>query len=296
MELRTGILTDVRLGVDTWPADGYLPEAEMMTFQGPGGRDVHTIVYRPFNRDFAGPEGQLPPYVVNVHGGPTSQAFPAMSLGIAYFSSRGIGVIDVNYGGSTGYGREYRNRLRGQWGVVDVEDTVAAVQGLVAAGLADPARLAISGGSAGGFTVLAALTGTDVFACGVSYYGIADLTKLLENTHDFESQYPFGLIGPYPSPLYADRSPLNNVDGLSCPVLLLQGLLDPVVPPEQAELFRDAMVRKGIPHAYLLFPDESHGFRQAANQIASREAELSFYGQVLGFETPDVPQLELWRP
>ena len=296
LELRTGILTDIRLGVDSWPDDGYLPEAELMTFAGPVGRDVHTIVYRPLNRDFAAPSGELPPYVVNVHGGPTSQAFPAMSLGIAYFTSRGIGVIDVNYGGSTGYGREYRNRLRGQWGVVDVEDTVAAVQGLVEAGLADPARLAISGGSAGGFTVLAALTGTDVFACGVSYFGIADLTKLLENTHDFESQYPFGLIGPYPSPLYAERSPLTNVDGLSCPVLLLQGLLDPVVPPEQAELFRDAMVRKGIPHAYLLFDDESHGFRQAANQIVSREAELSFYGQVLGFDTPDVPRLELWRP
>lgn len=296
LELTTGALSDVRLGADSAPEAGCLSEAELMTFAGPAGREVHAVVYRPQNQDFSAPDGELPPFVVNVHGGPTAQAVPAMSLGIAYFTSRGIGVIDVNYGGSTGYGRDYRNRLRGQWGVVDVEDTVAAVRGLIDAGLADPRRVAISGGSAGGFTVLAALTGTKVFACGVSYFGIADLTKLLENTHDFESQYPFGLIGPYPSPLYAERSPLTNVDGLSCPVLLLQGLLDPVVPPEQAELFRDAMVAKRIPHAYLAFPDESHGFRQAANQIAAREAELSFYGQVLGFETPGIPTLELWRP
>lgn len=296
LELSDGTLTDIRLGVDDWPEDRYLSEAELMSFQGPDGRPVHTIVFRPHNDDFEAPDGELPPYVVTVHGGPTTQSVPAMSPGIAYFTSRGIGVIDVNYGGSTGYGREYRDRLRGQWGVVDVEDTVAAVHGLVAAGLADPARVAISGGSAGGFTVLAALTGTDVFGCGVSYYGIADLTKLLENTHDFESQYPFGLIGPYPSPLYTDRSPLTNVGRLSCPVLLLQGLLDPVVPPEQAELFRDAMISKGIPHAYLAFPDESHGFRQPANQITAREAELSFYGQVFGFEPPGVPVLELWRP
>ncbi|HEX2902151.1 MAG TPA: prolyl oligopeptidase family serine peptidase [Jatrophihabitans sp.] len=296
LELREGILTDVRLGVDTWPDNRYLPEAELRTFDGPGGRPVHAILYRPANDDFTAPDGELPPYVVTVHGGPTDHAVPALNPSIAYFTSRGIGVLDVNYGGSTGYGRTYRNRLRGQWGVVDVEDTVAAVRGLVAAGLADPARIAISGGSAGGFTVLAALTSTDVFACGASYYGIADLTKLLEHTHDFESQYPLGLIGPYPSPAYTERSPLSHVDELSCPVLLLQGLLDPVVPPEQAELFRDAMLAKGIAHAYLAFPDESHGFRQAANQIAAREAELSFYGQVMGFQPPGVPVLPLWRP
>ena len=298
LELSTGRLTDVRLSVDEVPDERYLPMPELMTFPGPGGRAVHAIVYRPANADFEATAEELPPYLVTVHGGPTTQSKPALDLEVAYFTSRGIGVLDVNYGGSTGYGREYRDRLKGQWGVVDVEDTVAAVQGLVARGLADPARLAIAGGSAGGFTVLAALTGTDVFACGTSYFGVADLMKLFEHTHDFESRYLVGLVGPLPEAgeLYRSRSPLYNVAGLSCPVLLLQGLKDPVVPPEQAELFRDAMVAKGIPHAYLTFANESHGFREADSQIRSREAELSFYGQVFGFTPPGVPELELWRP
>lgn len=298
LRLSTGELTDVRLAVDSIPDERYLPAPELRTFTGKDDRDVHAVVYRPANPDFTAPEGELPPYLVTVHGGPTSHVLPVLNLDAAYFTSRGIGVVDVNYGGSTGYGREYRDRLKGQWGVVDVEDTVAAVQGLVAAGLADPARVAIAGGSAGGFTVLAALTGTEVFGCGSSYFGVADLMKLVEHTHDFESQYLFGLVGPMPeaAELYRTRSPLSNVDGLSCPVLLLQGLQDPVVPPEQAELFRDAMVAKGIPHAYLTFAEESHGFRQAESQIRSREAELSFYGQVFGFTPPDVPVLELWRP
>jgi dipeptidyl aminopeptidase/acylaminoacyl peptidase len=298
LDLRDGRLDDVRLSVSAVPEAGYLPVGELMTFPGPSGREVHTVVYRPTNPDFTGLPGELAPFVARAHGGPTDHVSTQLSLPAAYFTSRGIGVVEVNYGGSTGYGREYRERLRGQWGVVDVEDTVAAVRGLVEAGIADGRRLAVEGGSAGGFTVLAALTGTDVFACGVSYFGVADLNKLLEHTHDFESQYPFGLVGPLPeaAELYASRSPLHNVDGLSCPVLLLQGLLDPVVPPEQAELFRDALLRKGIPHAYLAFEGESHGFRRAENQIAAREAELSFYGQVLGFETPDVPVLQLWRP
>jgi len=298
LDLASGELTEVRLGVDNLPDQRYLPLPELKTFSGPGGRPVHAIDYPPTNPDHTAPAGELPPYLVTVHGGPTSHDRPVMSLDIAYFTSRGIGVLDVNYGGSTGYGREYRDRLKGQWGVVDVEDTVAAIQGLVAEGSADPGRLAISGGSAGGFTVLASLTGTDVFACGTSYYGVADLLKLWEHTHDFESKYLVGLVGPVPEALdrYRERSPLNNVAGLSCPVLLLQGLEDPVVPPEQAESFRDALVAKGIPHAYLAFAEESHGFRQAANQITSRESELSFYGQVFGFTPPDVPVLELWRP
>jgi dipeptidyl aminopeptidase/acylaminoacyl peptidase len=214
---------------------------------------------------------------------------------IAFFTSRGLGVVVVNYGGSTGYGREYRERLRGQWGIVDVEDTVTALQGLVAAGLADPSRLAIRGGSAGGWTVLAALTRTDVFACGTSYYGVAELLDFAQDTHDFESRYLDGLVGPLPASrdVYVARAPLNHVDDLSCPVLLLQGLDDPVVPPSQSELFRDALVRKGIPHAYLAFEGESHGFRMAATVIACLEAELSFYGQVLGFSVPGVPALPL---
>jgi dienelactone hydrolase len=298
LELATGELTDLRLTSDELPPAAYLPDALPMTFTGPGGRDVHAFVYPPTSPDFSPPEGELPPYVAFVHGGPTAHVSPSVNPLICYLTSRGMGVVDVNYGGSTGYGRAYRDRLRSQWGVVDVEDTVAAVRGLVDAGMADGDRLAIQGGSAGGWTVLAALTGTEVFACGVSYFGVAELVKFAEQTHDFESRYLDGLIGPLPEalPLYESRAPLNNVDGLSCPVLLLQGLDDPVVPPAQSEMFRDAMVAKGIPHAYLAYPGESHGFRRAETQIHAREAELSFYGQVLGFETPGIPELELWRP
>jgi dienelactone hydrolase len=298
VDLATGELTVLRLTNDELPPVGYLPEARPMTFTGPGGRDVHTVVYPPSNPDFRAPEGELPPYVAFVHGGPTSRVSPLVNLAVSYLTSRGMGVVDVNYGGSTGYGRAYRERLRGQWGVVDVEDTVAAVRGLAEQGLADGDRLAIQGGSAGGWTVLSALTGTDVFACGVSYFGVAELVKFAQDTHDFESRYLDGLIGPLPEalPLYEARAPLSKVDGLSCPVLLLQGLDDPVVPPAQAEMFRDALVAKGIPHAYLAYPGESHGFRRAETQVNAREAELSFYGQVLGFETPGIPTLELWRP
>jgi dipeptidyl aminopeptidase/acylaminoacyl peptidase len=261
-------------------------------------RDVHATVYPPRNPDFTAPEGELPPFVAFVHGGPTAHAQASLNLAYAFYTSRGIGVVDVNYGGSTGYGREYRNRLRGQWGVVDVEDVIACVQGLAAEGSADLARLGIEGGSAGGWTVLAALTGSDVFAAGVSLYGVADLTALAEFTHDFESRYTDGLVGPLPDAqaLYDERSPLKHIDQLSTPVLLLQGLDDPVVPPAQSERFRDGLLAKGIPHAYVAFEGESHGFRKTETRIRAREASLSFYGQVLGFEVPGVPVLQLWRP
>ncbi|MGI8667103.1 MAG: prolyl oligopeptidase family serine peptidase [Jatrophihabitans sp.] len=298
LELDSGELSEVRLGLDSLPNRDYLPEAVPMTFAGPAGREVHTLVYQPRNPDFQAPEGELPPFVAFVHGGPTAHVSPSVNLPVSYFTSRGIGVIDVNYGGSSGYGRAYRERLRGQWGVVDIEDTVAAVQGLAAAGLADGNRLAIEGGSAGGWTVLSALTRTEVFACGASYFGVAELVEFVKHTNDFESRYLDGLIGPLSESLQLsrERAPLSHVDGLSCPVLLLQGLDDPVVPPRQAEMFRDAMVAKGIPHAYLAYAGESHGFRRLQSQIESREAELSFYGQVLGFEPPGIPLLELWRP
>jgi dipeptidyl aminopeptidase/acylaminoacyl peptidase len=297
IDLSTREVTDIRSSIETIPDAEYLPQGESRTFQGPE-REVHAIVYAPRNPEFDGLDGELPPYVAFVHGGPTAHVAPALNPVFAYFTSRGIGVIDVNYGGSSGYGREYRNRLRGQWGIVDVEDTVAAVRGLADAGLADPARLAIEGGSAGGWTVLAALTSSDVFACGASYYGVAELELFVAETHDFESRYIDGLIGPLPEALdlYRTRAPVNNVDGLSCPVLLLQGLSDPIVPPSQAERFRDAMVRKGIPHAYLAYEGESHGFRKLETQVNARESELSFYGQVLGFTPPGIPELELWRP
>jgi len=293
LDLGTGALEDVRLGVDALPDAAYLPLAESRTFTA--ARDVHTFVYPPRNPDFEAPEGELPPYIAFVHGGPTSRVSAAVSLTVAYFTSRGIGVVDVNYGGSTGYGRDYRERLRGQWGVVDVEDTIAAVLGLADAGLADRTRLAIRGGSAGGWTVLSALTRSGVFAAGASYYGVAELSQFALDTHDFESRYLDGLIGTLPgaAKLYESRAPLNNVHRLSTPVLLLQGLDDPIVPSSQAELFRDALVAKGIPHAYLAFEGESHGFRRASTIVSATEAELSFYGQVMRFEPADVPVLPL---
>jgi dipeptidyl aminopeptidase/acylaminoacyl peptidase len=296
LNVGTGEITDIRFNTDELPDAAYLPEAEAMTFTGE--REVHAFVYRPRNPDFEAPAGELPPFVAVVHGGPTAHSAPQLSLTYAFFTSRGIGVIDINYGGSTGYGREYRERLNGQWGVVDVEDTIVAITGLADAGIADPNRLAIRGGSAGGWTVLAALVQSDVFACGVSYYGVADLTALAEDTHDFEARYLDGLVGALPesADVYRDRAPINHVDQLDCPVLLLQGLDDPVVPPSQSEAFRDALVGKGIPHAYVGYEGESHGFRRSETIIHSIQAELSFYGQVMGFETPDVPQLELWRP
>lgn len=300
LDLQSLELTDIRhsvdhmLSVDDLPDSAYLPTAVARTF-GTDERPVHTFVYEPANPAFTAPADERPPFVAFVHGGPTSRTVPAVNPAIAYFTSRGIGVVDINYGGSTGYGREYRDRLRGQWGIVDVDDTVAAVRGLAEAGLADGDRLAIRGGSAGGWTVLASLTQSDVFACGASYYGVAELTLFAEETHDFESRYLDGLVGPLPeaAALYEARAPLNNVDGLSCPVLLLQGLDDTIVPPSQAERFRDALEAKGLKYAYLAYEGESHGFRRASTIISATEAELSFYGQVMGFTPVDVPVLEL---
>jgi len=288
-----GVSQVVRSSVDDLPDEALLPDVQAMTFRGAQGRDVHCFVYQPRNPAFDGGADERPPYIAFVHGGPTSHNAGVLEVETAYFTSRGIGVVVVNYGGSTGYGREYRERLRGQWGVVDVEDTVAALHGLVELGIADSSRLAIRGRSAGGWTVLAALTGTDVFACGTSYYGVAELLEFVHHTHDFESRYIDGLVGPLPEShdLYERRAPLNHVDTLSCSVLLLQGLDDPIVPPRQAELFRDALVRQGIPHAYLAFEGESHGFRKSATTVACLEAELSFYGLVLGFEPPGIPVL-----
>lgn len=292
-----GRIQDVRRNIDKVPDTAYLPVARPATFTGPK-REVHAFVYPPRNPKYAGMPAEKPPYVAFVHGGPTSHVQAALSLTYAYYTSRGIGVIEVNYGGSTGYGREYRERLRGQWGIVDVEDTVQAVLGLVEQGAADRKRLAIEGGSAGGWTVLSALTTSDVFSAGISYYGVAELIEFAKETHDFESRYIDGLVGALPeaAELYEQRAPLNNVDGLNAPVLLLQGLDDPIVPPAQAERFRDALVRKGIPHAYVAYEGESHGFRRAETIVHSREAGLSFYGQVFGFTPADVATLPLWRP
>jgi dipeptidyl aminopeptidase/acylaminoacyl peptidase len=293
-------LTVVRASVDEVPDERWLPvpREEIFTSVGdvPGSsREVHAIVYPPRHPDHVGTEDERPPYLAFVHGGPTSQVRAVLNLSVAYFTSRGIGVVDVNYGGSTGYGRAYRERLREQWGVVDVEDVVTAMSSLAERGDADPSRLLVRGGSAGGWTVLAALTRTDTFAGGASYYGVAELLDFAQDTHDFESRYLDGLVGPLPQAgdRYVERAPLSHVDSLTCPVLLLQGLEDRVVPPSQAEVFLAALQRKGIPHAYVAFAGEQHGFRRAESIAASLEAELSFYGQVCGFTPVDVPVLPL---
>ncbi|MCX5309696.1 prolyl oligopeptidase family serine peptidase [Streptomyces sp. NBC_00154] len=274
----------------------YYPEPHQRTFTGPDGRDIHTHIYPPRNPERVCPEGELPPYVVWVHGGPTGHAALVLDLEIAYFTSRGIGVAEVNYGGSTGYGRTYRNRLRQQWGVVDVEDCAAVAQALAAEGAADPNRLAIRGGSAGGWTTAASLTSTDVYACGTVSYPILDLTGWgTDETHDFESQYLESLVGPLAEvpDRYRERSPINRTDRLTTPFLLLQGLDDVICPPAQCERFLAAIEGRGIPHAYLAFEGESHGFRRADTMIGALEAELSLYAQTFGIDRPDVPQLEL---
>ncbi|MFC5825496.1 prolyl oligopeptidase family serine peptidase [Nonomuraea insulae] len=239
--------------------------------------EVHAFLYPPYAP--AAAEGP-PPYVIFVHGGPTAHAGTSLDLEKAFLTSRGIGVLDVNYGGSTGYGRAYRDRLKGQWGLVDVEDTIAAARWLAAEGLADPAKIAVRGGSAGGWTVMAACCRSDVFAGGVSYYGVSALAPLVAHTHDFESRYVEALVGPEDPQVYATREPLALVDGVTCPMLLLQGLDDPVVPPEQSTAFADALSERGIPCTYLAFEGESHGFRRTETRVAALAAELAFYQQL----------------
>jgi dipeptidyl aminopeptidase/acylaminoacyl peptidase len=223
------------------------------------------------------------------HGGPTAHASPALSLRIQYWTSRGFAVADVNYGGSTGFGRAYRRLLDGAWGIVDVEDSIAVATELARAGEVDGARLAIRGGSAGGYTVLSALMGSEIFAAGTNLYGVADLEALARDTHKFESRYLDGLIGPYPErrDLYVERSPINHTAELQCPLLVLQGLEDEIVPPSQSEAIVAAVAAKGIPHAYVAFEGEQHGFRQRPNIVRSYEIELWFYGRVFGFEPAD---------
>ncbi|MEO8106324.1 MAG: prolyl oligopeptidase family serine peptidase [Actinomycetes bacterium] len=290
-----GTLDVVRPPTESLPDAAYLPHSESQTFTGVDGRDIHAFVYRPRNPVAVGPTGEKPPFLVFVHGGPTSHAVPGLDIDKAFFTSRGIGVIEVNYGGSSGYGREYRNRLREMWGVVDVEDSVASAQSLAAADIADGARLGIRGGSAGGWTTVAALVQTDAFAAGVAYYPVTDLLPFAEDTHDFESRYLDGLIGPLPETRdrYVERSPLTHLHQLRTPILLLQGDDDKVVPPSQPQAVADALAGSGIPHAYLLFAGEQHGFRKAESNIVALESELSFYGQVFGFDPPGIPHLHL---
>jgi dipeptidyl aminopeptidase/acylaminoacyl peptidase len=263
-------------------------------FPSANGRTAHAFYYPPLNPAYQAPKNSLPPLITFVHGGPTAQSEPAYMSRVQYWTSRGFGVVDVNYGGSTGFGRAYRRELNGNWGVVDVEDVIAAARYLGSTGRADPKRMAISGGSAGGFTVLAALSSSDVFKAGADYFGVSDMTALAKDTHKFESRYLDSMIGPLPQAqaVYESRSPLNHLDGFKAPLIVLQGADDPVVPPSQSAKIVEALRARGVPVAYLLFPGEGHGFRKPENTIRSLQSELSFYGQVFGF-TPagDLPPL-----
>jgi dipeptidyl aminopeptidase/acylaminoacyl peptidase len=263
--------------------------AEALTWAAPDGSTVHGFYYPPRNLGYDGPDDELPPLLVMSHGGPTGLTTSAYERTRQFWTTRGFALLDVNYGGSTGYGRAYRDRLIGQWGIVDVDDCVSGAEALVAMGRADPARLAIRGGSAGGYTTLAALTFRDVFTAGASHFGIGDLETLARDTHKFESRYLEGLIGPYPErrDVYLERSPIQAVERIHCPMILLQGREDQVVPLNQAESMAAAVRGKGLPVALLIFDGEGHGFRRSENQIRALEAEAYFYSRVFGFTLAD---------
>ena len=268
---------------------GYFSSPRAIEFPTTNGLTAHGFFYPPQNLDYRAPEGERPPLLVKSHGGPTSAAATALSLTIQYWTSRGIGVLDVNYGGSSGYGRAYRERLKNSWGVVDVDDCANGARHLVSQGEVDGNRLMITGGSAGGYTTLCALTFRDTFKAGASHFGVSDAEALTKETHKFESRYLDGLFGPYPEKqeIYFQRSPINFTDRLSCPTIFFQGLEDKVVPPNQAEVMVEALRKKGIPVAYVSFEGEQHGFRQAKNIKRALDGELYFYSRVFGFELAD---------
>jgi dipeptidyl aminopeptidase/acylaminoacyl peptidase len=279
------------LGVDP----DYISLPEPIEFPSANGRTSHGLLYRPRNPRFSGPEDELPPLLVHVHGGPTGAASPALNLDIQHLTSRGFAVIDMNYGGSVGFGRDYRELLNGSWGIVDVEDCIAAATHLVERGEVDPARLCISGGSAGGYTTLACLARSETpFGAGGDYFGVADLEALAQETHKFESRYLDRLVGAYPEQreIYVERSPIHHVEEFSRPLIVLQGLEDEVVPPNQATMIVEALRAKGVPVAYVPLEGEQHGFRRAANIRLALDAELSFYAQIFGFELPPEEGIE----
>lgn len=289
LDLRTGEERVLRES-SSLPIDpAYLSVPRHVAFPTSGGRTSYAWYYPPTNPEAVAPAAEAPPLVVMSHGGPTSQARIGLSLERQAFTSRGFAVVDVDYGGSTGYGRRFRDQLREQWGIVDVDDCTNVAVWLAEQGLADRHRLAIRGGSAGGYTTLAALCFRDVFTAGTSFFGLGDLEAFTEITHKFESRYMDILVGPYPEEAerYRQRSPDRHADRIACPVLVMQGADDRIVPPSQAEGIVAALERNGLPHAYLLFEGEGHGFRQAANRRRALEAELSFYAQVWGFELAD---------
>lgn len=286
MDLKTGEMNELRRASQEVIDPGYLSAPEAIEFPTDSDLTAHGLFYPPRNKDFVGPGYDKPPLVVMVHGGPTAATTAALKMRVQYYTSRGIAVLDVDYGGSTGYGRKYRRRLYGQWGLVDVADCCNGAKYLADAGKVNPKRMAITGGSAGGYTTLAALVFRDVFAAGASHYGVSNCELLAVETHKFEARYLDCLIGPYPErrDLYIHRSPIHHVDGLSCPVAFFQGAEDRVVPPDQARSMADALRRKGLPVAHVEFPGEQHGFRKAENIRRAMEGELYFFSQVFGFE------------
>jgi dipeptidyl aminopeptidase/acylaminoacyl peptidase len=289
LDLVSGGVETLRLSNNITIDPGYFSMPQAIEFPTEGGLTAHGFFYPPHNRDYIAPDGELPPLLVKSHGGPTSAAATALSLSIQYWTSRGIAVLDVNYGGSSGYGREYRERLRDKWGVVDVDDCANGARYLVNRGEVDGDRLMITGGSAGGYTTLCALTFRNTFKAGASHYGVSDAEALASETHKFESRYLDKLFGPYPErrDIYYERSPINFTERLSCPVIFFQGLEDRVVPPNQAELMVEALRAKGVPVAYVPFEGEQHGFRQAENIKRSLDGELYFYSRVFGFQLAD---------
>jgi dipeptidyl aminopeptidase/acylaminoacyl peptidase len=291
LDLRTRETTVLRRSNDCKLDSQYFSKAEPIEFPSRGGGKAHAFFYPAHNPDYSAPEGSLPPLIVLSHGGPTFATTSTLNLEIQYWTTRGFSVVDVNYGGSSGYGRAYRERLNGTWGVVDVDDCVSAVNYLVENGRVDRARVAISGGSAGGFTTLCALAFSGSgFAAGASYYGVSDPTGLAQDTHKFESRYLDRLIGPYPDAraLYEERSPLVHADRISCPVIFFQGLDDKVVPPSQSESMVNALKKKGLPVAYLTFSGEQHGFRQANTIKTCLDSELAFFCRVFAIERDDI--------
>jgi dipeptidyl aminopeptidase/acylaminoacyl peptidase len=289
VNLDTGAQEVVKVSNPAHIDPGYFSVPQAIEFPTEGGATAHAFFYPPKNRDYQGPPGEQPPLVVHSHGGPTSAVGSSFNLEFQYWTSRGFGIVDVNYGGSSGYGRAYRLRLNGKWGVVDVDDCINAARYLVERGLADGKHVAITGGSAGGFTTLVALTKRDFFNAGASHYGIGDLVTFVKDTHKFESRYLDTLVGPYPecADLYGERSAVNFADNLSCPVILFQGLEDKIVPPSQAEEFVAACKKQKLPYAYLAFEGEQHGFRRAENIRRSIEGELYFYSRIFDFATAD---------
>ena len=289
LDLSSGQVEVIRRASEIGLNPAYVSVAQSITFPTEAGLTAHGFYYPPANPEFVPPPGELPPLIVMSHGGPTGATSPGFRLSIQYWTTRGFAVLDVNYGGSTGFGRDYRERLNGMWGIVDLADCVNGATYLVAQGLVDGKRLAIRGGSAGGYTTLCALTFTDVFAVGASYFGVSDLEALAKETHKFESRYLDSIVGPYPQcrDSYIERSPIHHTNSLSCPMILLQGEDDPIVPLNQAQTMYEAVRMRELPVAMLVFSGEQHGFVRQANNVRAWEAELYFYAKILNFAPAD---------